>query len=188
MTQNVTGRKIQYVKSDNGAEYTSIAFVQYLTSKGIQHQFTIPRTPEQNGVAERMNRALQESGRSMLHGAGLPDGFWAEALLTAAILRNRSPTKAVQYMTPYQHFHGTKQNVSNFRVFGCTAYLHVPMETRRKWDAKSIKCIFVGYCIGRKGYRLWDSEAKKIHLSREVAFSEHDFDGCIIARKELSVS
>ena len=78
MAQNITGRKIKYLRSDNGGEYTSNAFVQYLTSKGIQHQFTIPRTPEQNGIAESMNRTLQESGRSMLHGAGLPDSFWAE--------------------------------------------------------------------------------------------------------------
>ena len=101
----------------------------------------------------------------MLQGAGLPDGFWAEAVLTAAILRNRSSTKAVEYMTPYQFFHGTKPNVSNLRVFGCTAYMHVPKETRMKWDAKSIKCIFVGYCIGRKGYRLWDSEVngERVH-------------------------
>ena len=91
-------------------------------------------------------------------------------------------------MTPYQHFHGTKPNVSNLRVFGCTAYMHVPKETRRKWDAKSIKCIFVGYCIGRKGYRLWDSESKEIHLSRDVTFFEHDFDGRVKARKERSVS
>ena len=151
MAQNVTGRKIKYLRSDNGGEYTSNAFIQYLTSKGnIQHQFTILRTPEQNGVAECMNRTLQECGRSMLQGAGLPDGFWAEAVITAAILRNRSPTKAVEYMTPYELFHGSKPNVSNLRVFGCTAYMHVPKETRRKWDAKSIKCVFVGYCIGRK--------------------------------------
>ena len=129
MAQNVTGRKKKYLRSDNGSEYTSSAFVQCVTSKGIQHQFTIPRTPEQNGVAERMNRVLQESGRSMLQGAGLPGGFWVEAVVTAAILRNRSPTKAVEYMTPYQHFHGVKPNVSNFKVFGCTAYMHVPKET-----------------------------------------------------------
>ena len=106
----------------------------------------------------------------MLQGADLPDGFWAEAVLTAAILRNRSPTKAVECMTPYEVFHRTKPNVSNLRVFGGTAYMHVPKETRRKWDAKSIKCIFVGYCIGRQGYRLWGSEAKTIHLSRDVTF------------------
>ena len=45
MAQNVTGRKIKYLRSDNGREYSSSAFIQHLTSKGIQHQFTIPRTP-----------------------------------------------------------------------------------------------------------------------------------------------
>ena len=50
MAQNVTRRKIKYLRFDNSGEYTSNAFIQYLTSKGIQHQFTIPRTSEQNGV------------------------------------------------------------------------------------------------------------------------------------------
>ena len=150
MAQNVTGRKIKYLRSDNGGEYTSSAFVQHLTIKGIKHQCMIPRPPEQNGVGERMNRTVKESRRPMLQGAGLPGRFWAETVLTAAILKNRSPSKAVEYMTPYELFHGTKPNVSNFRVFGCTAYMHVPKETRRKWDAKSIKCIFVGYCIAEK--------------------------------------
>ena len=54
MAQNVTGGKIKYLRSDKCGEYTSNAFVQYLTSKGIQHQFTIPRTQEQNGLSERM--------------------------------------------------------------------------------------------------------------------------------------
>ena len=48
--------------------------------KGVKRQFTIPRNPEQNGVAERMNRTLQETARSTIHGAGLKDEFWAEAV------------------------------------------------------------------------------------------------------------
>jgi len=72
----------------------------------------------------------------MIHGAGLSDVYWAEAVLTTVIIRNRSPTTAVQHMTPHECFYGKKRNVYNFKVFECTAYMHVSKEQRRKWDVK----------------------------------------------------
>ena len=108
MSTNVTGKKIKAVtasdstakriknlRSDNGGEYSLKEFDDFLTSKGIAKQRSIPRTPQQNGVAERMNITIQETARSMLHAAGLSDAFWGEAVATAVILRNRSPTVAV---------------------------------------------------------------------------------------------
>ena len=127
---DVTGKRIKILRYDNGGEYTSRIFYEYLKSKGIQRQFSVPRTPEQNGVSERMNRIIQEMARSMIHGAGLSDIYWAEAVLTAVIIRNRSPTTAVQRMTPYECFYGKKPDVSNFKVFGCTAYAHISKEQR----------------------------------------------------------
>ena len=99
MSTNVTGKKIKAVtasdstakriknlRSDNGGEYSSKEFDDFLTSKGIAKQRSIPRTPQQNGVAERMNRTIQETARSMLHAAGLSDAFWGEAVATAVVL------------------------------------------------------------------------------------------------------
>ena len=63
-----------------------------MKSEGIRHEYTIPKTPEQNGVAERLNRTLVESSSSMLLDANLPQRFWAEAVSTATYLRNRCPT------------------------------------------------------------------------------------------------
>ena len=73
-----SGRKLKTLRSDNGGEYTSNKFEAYLKSEGICHECTIPKTPEQNGVAERLNRTLVESSRSMLLDAKLPQKFWAE--------------------------------------------------------------------------------------------------------------
>jgi hypothetical protein len=175
MVTNITGKKIKILRSDNGGEYTSKEFVNYLKEKGIQHQLSVPRTPQQNGVAERMNRTIQETARSMIHNAGLGTKFWAEAVCTAAIVRNRCPTVAVDNMTPYECFNGKKPDVSNFKVFGCKAYMHVPKETRKKWDSKTKKCIFVGYSISSKGYRLYDPKTRKLHISRDVLFDEDEF-------------
>ena len=92
------------------------------------HERTISKTPEQNGVAERKNRTLVETMRSMLAGAKLPHKFWAEALSTAVYLQNRSPTKAVKEMTPYQAWTGERPTVQHLRIFGCTVFAHVQNE------------------------------------------------------------
>ena len=102
MVEKSTGEKLKVLCTDNGGEYTSKEFQAYLTQEGVRHELMIPKTPEQNGVAERMNRTLVETVRSMLVDSNLPHAFWAEALSTATYLRNRSPTKAVVGMTPYE--------------------------------------------------------------------------------------
>jgi len=65
MVKNQTGQKVKVLRSDNGGEYTSKEFKDYLASKGIKHQLSIPRRPKQNGNAERMNRTLIECAHSI---------------------------------------------------------------------------------------------------------------------------
>ena len=146
------GQSMKMFRTDNGGKFTSTEFEEYLKKEGIKHELTIPKCPEQNGVAERMNRTLVEMVRSMLADSQLPKLFWAEALATATYLRNRSPTKAVEGKTPYEAICGEKPKVGHLRVFGCTAYSHIPKDERRKLDAKAHKCIFLGYSSNRKGY------------------------------------
>jgi len=116
-----------------------------LKSKGVHHELTVQKTPEQNGVAKRQNRTLVEAVRSMLINANLPHTFWAEALSTAVYLRNRSPAKAVKDVTPYEAWKNTRPKVGHLRVFGCDAFTHVPKDERHKLDAKARQCIFLGY-------------------------------------------
>ena len=80
------------------------------------------------------------------------------------MIRNRSPTVSVDNMTPYEFFYGRKPDVSHFKVFGCKAYMQVPKENRKKRDSKTKKCIFVGYSITSKGYRLYDAVSRKIYV------------------------
>jgi transposase InsO family protein len=76
MVENQTDRKLKCLRSDNGGEYKSDEFVQFCQERGIRREFTAPYSPEQNGVAERMNRTIQEWILSMLHHSGLSEGFW----------------------------------------------------------------------------------------------------------------
>ena len=118
MVKKSSGEKIKTLRSDNGGEYTSKEFEDYLKKNGIRHERTVPKTPEQNGVAERMNRTLVETVRAMLSDSKLPKKFWAEALSTASYVRNWSPTTAVKAMTPYEVWKGKKPNVNHLRILG----------------------------------------------------------------------
>ena len=88
LVERMSDYRLKILRTDNGDEYTSNEFSSYLKVEGIRHEFTIPKTPEQNGVAERLNRTLVESVRSVLIDGQLPHKFWAEALSTAVFLRN----------------------------------------------------------------------------------------------------
>ena len=133
-------------------------------------------SPQQNGVAERMNRTLVESARTMISHAGLPNMYWAEAISTAAYVRNRMTTKAIkENKTPYERWYGKKPNLSHLRVFGCMAYVHIPDDERRKLNKKVEKMRFVGYSLTSKGYRLFDETKRKIFIRKDVEFNEDDF-------------
>lgn len=93
MVEKSTGRKLKAIRTDNRGEFTSKEFEAHLTTERVHHEVTIPKNPEQNGVAERMNRTLVRTARSILVNANLPHSFWAEALSTATFLQNGTTTK-----------------------------------------------------------------------------------------------
>ena len=170
MAENTTGKRIKILRCDNGGEYDK--FNSTCVNLGIIRQTTAPYSPQQNGVAERLNRTIMESARCMLHQAGLSREFWAEAVTTAVYIKNRSPTKALTNIIPEEAWSGRKPSVRHLRIFGCDAYVHIPKERRSKLDPKSVKCIFLGYCQGSKAYRLYNTETRQIVKSRDVIFDE----------------
>ena len=132
---------------------------------GIAQHKKNPYTPQQNRVAERMNRSLMEKARSMFSDVGLGQEFWIVAIDIACYLKNRSPTSSLVDKTPHEVWSSKKPSIAHLKVFGCDAFMHVPKEKRRKLDNKSEKCIFVGYKDGIKGYKLWN------HVTRKIVYS-----------------
>lgn len=119
---NECGHSINTLRPDNGGEYLSNEYHDLLKSKGIRHELTIPHSPQQNGVAERMNRTLLEAARSLMAHADLPKSYWGEAVSTAVYIHNRTPLTALQNSkTPYEMWYKRKPDISNLRVFGCVA-------------------------------------------------------------------
>ena len=170
---NIENQTVKRLRSDNGGEYASNDFERFCANRGIQHEPTIPYSPQQNGVAEHMNRTLLETARSMLHHAQKPLTFWAEAISTACYVRNRSPTAFLKNVTPYEHWYGKKPDVSNLKVFGCKAYVHVPDAKRKgKFDKKAIPCVFVGYPSNDNGFKFYNPQTKQMFRSRDVIFTE----------------
>ena len=134
----------------------------------MRHELTVPKTPEQNGTAERMNRTLVESVRSMLADSKLSHRFWAEALSTAVFLWNRSPTKTLREVTPVEALTGSKPDLS----FVFLDVLLMLMFPRMRLDSKARKCVFLGYGTETKGYRLYDPSRARIIHNRDVIFNE----------------
>ena len=86
LVENQSGFKVKKLRTDNGLEFCNKAFDEFCSDQGIARHKTIPYTPQQNGVVERMNRTILERVRSMLNESGLPKVFWAEAVNTAVYL------------------------------------------------------------------------------------------------------
>eukprot|EP00253_Pinus_taeda_P024437 PITA_24437 len=145
MVENQTGKRIKVLRSDQGGEYKFGEFMNFCKQHGIVQQFTVPHTPQQNGVAEQKNRTLVECARSMLQGKSLSNGLWAEAINTAVYLKYKSPTRCLGFKTPFEALLGLKPTANNFRIFGSKSYAHIPKEDRKKLDPKALKCIFFGY-------------------------------------------
>ncbi len=168
--ENQTGGSLKSVRTDRGGEYVNQKLDAFFRHRGVQHQTTAPYTPEQNGVAERLNRTLMERVRAMLFDNKLDDNLWAEAAKTASHIRNRSPANQ-SAQTPWELFYGSRPNVSGMRVFGAKAHAHVPKQLRHKLEAHTQKGIFIGYAEQSKAYRVL-LDSGKVQETKDVIFVE----------------
>jgi transposase InsO family protein len=181
--KNETQLNIGTLRTDNGGEYTSKDFEKYLQDNGIKHQTIVPYNPQQNGVAKCMNRTLLNMIRSMMFFKNVKLMFWGEAVLCVVYIKNRSPSAALQNKTPYEMWHGHLPVVKHLRIFGSTCYALIPEQQRNKLEARSRKCIFLGYSNTSKAYRLYDEANIKFIVSRDVIFLEFDKDALTVDKQ-----
>lgn len=168
--EKFTGNKIKNLQSDNGREYVNNEFDDFLKKEGIRRRLTVPYTPQQNGISERKNRTLIEMARCMMHQAGSPPAFWAEAVHTANYIRNRCPTATLNGQIPFTIWKGKKLSVIYMHVFGSKAYYKDKGSQKGKFDSSSEFGIFMGYDVQSKAYRIHDPKTKKIIVTRDVKF------------------
>lgn len=106
------------IRTNNGTEYFTQKLQDFCRKSGIQHQHSVPYTPEQNGIVERANRTIVERAKCMLFDAGLEKPYWAEAVNIAVYVMNRSASSVLNSQTPEEIWSGRKVDVSNMRIFG----------------------------------------------------------------------
>ena len=139
-----SGERIRVLRTDVGGEYRSREFAQYLIKHQIEHEVTVPHSPEMNGLAEWMNRTIPEKAKCMCAHAGLPRSLWAETASTATYVYNRLPNTPLKGKSPYEIWYSRKPDLRNLRVFCCVAYALVPAAKRRKFDDRTVKMRFLG--------------------------------------------
>ena len=188
--KNLYNLKVVKLRSDHGTEYENSQFAKFCNEKGIKHEFSAPITPQQNGIAERKNRTLQEMARVMLSSKNLSKKFWAEALNTACHIGNRVYLRTGSTMTPYEILNHKKPTLKYFHVFGCICYVLNDRDYRSKFDDKSDKAIFLGYSQNSRAFRVYNLKTKTIMESINVTFDdlsdlniktvEDDFHDCLM--------
>ncbi|KAG8947321.1 hypothetical protein FRC04_010897 [Tulasnella sp. 424] len=177
LVEKQTGHLIKCLRDDKGGEFIGKKWDAFMTEQGIRHEKTTVNTPQQNGIAERKNRTLEEAVTSMLAQAKLPRAIWGQALQLAVQITNVSPTSAIKDKTPYEAFYGKKPDLSMLRTFGCRAYVHVQKEKRKEAKWHTQRCIYLGFEDGYKGFRCYNPETNLFVISRDVVFDENEFPG-----------
>ncbi|GJR01373.1 retrovirus-related pol polyprotein from transposon TNT 1-94 [Tanacetum coccineum] len=141
--------------------------------KGIKREFSVARTPQQNGVAERKNRTLIEAARTMLADSLLPTTFWAEAVNTACYVQNRVLVTKPHNKTPYELLLGRLPSISFMRPFRCLVTILNTLDPLSKFDGKADEGFLVGYCINSKACRVFNTKNRKVEENPHINFLEN---------------
>ncbi|GJZ13871.1 ribonuclease H-like domain-containing protein [Tanacetum coccineum] len=165
-------KKVIRIRCDNGTEFKNKVMNQFCEIKGIKREFSVVKTPQQNGIAKRKNSTLIEAARTMLADSKLPTTFWAKAVNTACYVQNRVLVIKPHNNTPYELFLGRKPSLSFMRPFGCLVTILNTLDHLGKFDRKADEGFFVGYSTNSKAYRVFNNRTRIVEENLHVKFSE----------------
>ncbi|GJZ10899.1 putative ribonuclease H-like domain-containing protein [Tanacetum coccineum] len=171
--ENLIDLRVKVIRCDNGTKFKNKVMNQFCEMKGIKREFSVARTPQQNGVAKRKNRTLIEAARTMLADLKLPTTFWAEVVNTACYVQNRVLVIKPHNKTPYELFLGRKPTLSFMRPFGCPVTILNTIDHLGKFDGKADEGFFVGYSTNSKAFRVFNSRTRIVEENLHVQFSEN---------------
>ena len=145
---------IRILRSDNAKEYFSMSFSSFMSSHEILHQSSCAYTPQPNGVADRKNRHLVETTRTLLLHHNVPQYFWRDAILSACYMINRMSSSVLHdqiphsFLLPNQPLFCLPPRVINLSfasllvVFGYVCFGLILTPWQDKLSAKATKCLF----------------------------------------------
>ncbi|GJS03799.1 putative ribonuclease H-like domain-containing protein, partial [Tanacetum coccineum] len=170
--ENQLTKKVKAIRCDNGTEFKNSNLIELCGSKGIKRDYSVARTPQQNGVAERKNRTLIEAARTMLADSKLPTMFWTEAVSTACYVLNRVLVTRPHNKTPYELLSGKVPNVSHLKPFGCHVTILNTSDHLGKFEGKADEGFLVGYSAHSKAYRVYNLSNKRIEETLNLRYME----------------
>jgi hypothetical protein len=170
--QNEFKLRIKKIRSDNGTEFKNSQIKGFLEEEGINHEFSSPYTPQQNGVVESKNRTLLDMARTMLDEYKTSDRFWAEAINTACYSINPLYLHRILKKTSYELINGKKLNVSYFRVFGSKCFILIKRDRNSKFAPKVVEGFLLGYDSNTRAYRVFNKSNGLVEVSCDIVFDE----------------
>nr|GEZ18943.1 putative ribonuclease H-like domain-containing protein [Tanacetum cinerariifolium] len=165
--ENQLSLKVKVIRSDNGTEFKNSKL------KGTKREFSVPRTPQQNGITERKNKTLIEAARTMLVDSLLPIPFWPEAVHTAAYVQNKVLVTKPHNKTPYELLHGRTPSIGFMRPFGCPVTILNTLDPLGKFEGKVHEEFLVGYSVNSKAFRVFNSRTRIVQETLHVNFLEN---------------
>ena len=160
LVEKESGKQVKALRSDNGGEYILNELKELCRKEGIRRELIAPHNPQQNGVAERKNRTIVGASREMLHDQGLRMHFWMEACNTAVYVKNHCSHRVLGMSTPEEAFTGKKPNVSHFKIFGSSVYVHVTKNGKKNLEPTTEVGIFMGYTETPHNYRVYSPNSQ----------------------------
>nr|GFA31634.1 hypothetical protein [Tanacetum cinerariifolium] len=171
--ENLVEKKVKIIRCDNGTEFKNRVMNEFCEEKGIKREYSVARTLQRNGVAERRNRTLIEAARTMLADSKLPITFWAEAVSTACYVKNRLLVVRPHFKTPYELFKGRSSALSFMRPFGCHVSILNTLDQLGNFDGKLDEGIFFGYSTTSKAFRVYNIRTRKVEENLHITFLEN---------------
>nr|GEU39828.1 putative ribonuclease H-like domain-containing protein [Tanacetum cinerariifolium] len=171
--ENQLSLKVKVIRSNNETEFKNSDLNQFCGLKGIKREFSVPRTPQQNGIAERKNRTLIEAARTMLADSLLPIPFLVEAVNTACYVQNRVLVTKPHNKTPYELLHGRTPSIGFMIPFGCLVTILNTLDPLGKFQGKVDEEFLVGYSVCSKAFRVFNSRTRIIQETLHVNFLEN---------------
>nr|GEZ68109.1 retrovirus-related Pol polyprotein from transposon TNT 1-94 [Tanacetum cinerariifolium] len=171
--ENQLSLRVKVIRSDNETEFKNSDLNQFYEIKGIKREFSVPKTPQQNGIAERKNMTLIKAARTMPVDSLLPIPFWAKAVNTACYVQNRVLVTKPQNKTPYELLHGRPSSIGFMRPFGCPVTILNTLDSLGKFERKVDEGFLVGYFVNSKAFRVFNSRIRIVQETLHVNFLEN---------------